>query len=341
MPAAADQLTSPYDTDARYSTKRHIEWIGYKVHFTETCDANTPHLMVNVETTPATTPDDHMAAVVHASLKPRNLLPSEHLVDKGYTDSHILVESQRHYGVTIVGPVADDPGWQAREGTGFDKSQFVVDWERQVVTCPAGKQSISWLPHTYPASGMAIEAVLHARTAGRVPFGRAARGRRSSHGLWGCRSASRMRRCRRPASDRQPRHSSTSMRSDQASKAHTNKPSDGVAYGKVAILDWRKPICSMSSPPPRSISCGWRHGWREHLWPIRAAHHLRPSRRRRSRGALNANSPHPPRSPASLLVRLNQRVQPCTACATLCRSQGSRPIAAAELPPAVYSCTAA
>lgn len=65
MPAAAEQLTSPYDPDARYSTKRDIEWIGYKVHLTETCDADTPHLIVNVETTPATTPDDHMAAVVH------------------------------------------------------------------------------------------------------------------------------------------------------------------------------------------------------------------------------------------------------------------------------------
>ena len=54
-----------------------------------------------------------------------------------------LVNSQQHDGVTIVGPVADDPGWQAREGTGFDKSQFVVSWERQVVTCPAGTQSIS------------------------------------------------------------------------------------------------------------------------------------------------------------------------------------------------------
>jgi hypothetical protein len=41
-----------------------------------------------VETTPATTPDDNMLAVVHASLKDRDLLPAEHLVDKGYTDSH-------------------------------------------------------------------------------------------------------------------------------------------------------------------------------------------------------------------------------------------------------------
>ena len=41
---------------------------------------------------------------------------------------------------------------------GFDKSQFVVDWDRQVVTCPAGKQSISWLPNTYPKNGMVFEA---------------------------------------------------------------------------------------------------------------------------------------------------------------------------------------
>ncbi len=60
--------------------------------------------------------------------------------------------------MTLVGPVADDPGWQAPEGTGFDTSQGVADWERQVVTCPAGQQSISWLPHTSPASGLAIEA---------------------------------------------------------------------------------------------------------------------------------------------------------------------------------------
>jgi hypothetical protein len=32
-----------------------------------------------------------------------------------------------------------------------------VDWEEEV-TCPAGKKSISWLPNTYPQSGMAFEA---------------------------------------------------------------------------------------------------------------------------------------------------------------------------------------
>jgi transposase len=47
---------------------------------------------------------------VHQSLKGRNLLPREHLMDKGYTDSQMLVDSERKYGITIVGPVAEDPG---------------------------------------------------------------------------------------------------------------------------------------------------------------------------------------------------------------------------------------
>jgi transposase len=160
MPSPAELIASPYDPEARDSTKREIEWVGYKVHLTETCDEDTPHVIVNVETTPATTPDDHMVEVVHASLAPRDLLPTEHLVDKGYTDPHVLVDSQRDHAVTIIGPVADDPSWQARAGQGFDKSQFLVDWERQVVTCPAGKQSISWLPNTYPKNGMTWEVRL-------------------------------------------------------------------------------------------------------------------------------------------------------------------------------------
>ena len=95
---------------------------------------------------------------MHASLAERDLLPSEHLVDKGYTDSQVLVDSRQRFGVEVVGPVADDPSWQAREGEGFAKAAFLVDWERRVVTCPAGKRSISWLPNTYPKNGMAFEA---------------------------------------------------------------------------------------------------------------------------------------------------------------------------------------
>jgi transposase len=163
-------MSSPYDTEARYSIKRDVAWVGYKGHLTETCENELPHLIVNVETTPATTPDDNMIEEVHESLKQRDLLPGEHLVDKGYTDAHVLVASQREYGVTIVGPVAEDPSWQARAGAGFDKGSFVVDWDRQVVTCPAGQQSISWLPNTYPQNGMVFEARFARKDCTPCPF---------------------------------------------------------------------------------------------------------------------------------------------------------------------------
>jgi hypothetical protein len=50
-----------------------------------------------------------MIEVAHRSLDSRNLLPSEHLVDKGYTDATVLAASQRDDGVEIIGPVAQDP----------------------------------------------------------------------------------------------------------------------------------------------------------------------------------------------------------------------------------------
>ena len=30
MPSPATLIPSPYDTEARYSTKREVEWVGYK-----------------------------------------------------------------------------------------------------------------------------------------------------------------------------------------------------------------------------------------------------------------------------------------------------------------------
>jgi hypothetical protein len=144
--------------------------VGYKAHFTETCETDRPHLIVNVATTPATTPDDNRIEEVHESEKGRDLLPGEHLVDKGYTDSLVLVTSLSGYGVTIVGPVAEDPSWQARAGEGFDKGSFVVDRDRRVVTCPAGKASISWLPNTYPKNGMVFEARFARRDCTPCPY---------------------------------------------------------------------------------------------------------------------------------------------------------------------------
>ncbi|KAB8333760.1 IS1182 family transposase [Scytonema tolypothrichoides VB-61278] len=145
-PPAGLLIASPYDVEARFSIKRGTEWTGYKAHITETCDEQTPNLIVNVLTTAATVQDDTVLSAIHAALEQKQLLPAEHLVDSGYTNVTNLQQSTQRYQVDVVGPVATDPSWQARTKTGFDHTQFSIDWEQQVVTCPAGKRSVSWLP---------------------------------------------------------------------------------------------------------------------------------------------------------------------------------------------------
>jgi transposase len=87
-----------------------------------------------------------MLDTIHAALAEHARLPQQHLVDCGDTDSEILVGSVQAYGVTIIGPVAADPSWQAREATGYDNGAFRLDWESHTATCPQGKQSRKWQP---------------------------------------------------------------------------------------------------------------------------------------------------------------------------------------------------
>jgi hypothetical protein len=54
-----------------------------QVIFTESCDPDVPRLITNIETTPAAATDDNMIEGVYQSLKSRNLLPSDHMADKG------------------------------------------------------------------------------------------------------------------------------------------------------------------------------------------------------------------------------------------------------------------
>jgi transposase len=53
-----------------------------------------------------------------------------------------------------MGPVAADPSWQAKAGEGFDKARFSIDWEQEIVICPAGKQNYSWLPNGDRSKGV-------------------------------------------------------------------------------------------------------------------------------------------------------------------------------------------
>ena len=87
IPPSSIFISSPHDLDARYSRKYTSSWIGYKVHVTESCDEDLPHLITNVETSGATTADGEVTPEVHKALEKRGLLPDVHLVDTGYLDA--------------------------------------------------------------------------------------------------------------------------------------------------------------------------------------------------------------------------------------------------------------
>ncbi|MEI8397078.1 MAG: IS5/IS1182 family transposase, partial [Rhodospirillaceae bacterium] len=146
LPPAGTRFDSPYDIDARYGNKRSTTWTGYKVHVTETCDADAPHLIVHVETTPAPVTDSDMTAPIHQALADKGLAPSTHLADAGYVDAELLVASQTEHSIELLGPVRPDVSWQAKEGKGFDISAFIIDWAAGSVTCPMGQTSVDWTP---------------------------------------------------------------------------------------------------------------------------------------------------------------------------------------------------
>jgi len=46
IPPGEMRISSPYDPEARYGKKRGEDWVGYKVHYTETCEEDTLSLTV-------------------------------------------------------------------------------------------------------------------------------------------------------------------------------------------------------------------------------------------------------------------------------------------------------
>ena len=146
LPVVAERICSPYDPEAHFSDKRSVSWTGYQVHLTETCDADTVHLIVHTETCHSMIPDVASTAEIHHKLAQKQLLPAEHVIDAGYNDAALLVSSAQQYGIHLIGPVRENVSWQAKANQGYDLTHFPMDWDQQRVICPQGKISTSWRP---------------------------------------------------------------------------------------------------------------------------------------------------------------------------------------------------
>jgi len=144
LPPCAIRIQSPYDTEARYSSKRSVDWVGYKIHLTATCDEDGPPLISHVETTAATLPDVEVVEQIHAGLTDLDCLPAHHIVATGYNSAGLFLDSQKDYGIDLISPLRMGNSWQDTAANGFGLSHFQIDWERQMAICPMGKESSSW-----------------------------------------------------------------------------------------------------------------------------------------------------------------------------------------------------
>jgi transposase len=137
-----ERIVTPHDTEARESKKRETEWLGYKVHLTETCDKDEEvHLITHAETTKATTQDvEKTKELLDAEIE-QGRTPRDAFLDTGYVSGSLIIESRKK-GINIVGPVLPDPS--AQEKAGYGVRVFEIHWEEKQATCPQGEKSKYW-----------------------------------------------------------------------------------------------------------------------------------------------------------------------------------------------------
>jgi transposase len=163
LPPSANRIVSPYDPTARYARRGQVtRWQGFLAHVTETCSGDSPNVITDVATMPATSSDAGVLPGIHTRLRHRGLRPDRHLVDGGYTSLVHLERAEREHRIAVVGPLPGNPTRQHRKAEGFARDDFRIDFDRRQVTCPQGQVSKGW-HGPYPTSSPTAAPLIVAR----------------------------------------------------------------------------------------------------------------------------------------------------------------------------------
>ena len=68
LPRAKPGIESPYDMDARFRSRYGVNWVGYEVHVSETCDDDQCHLITHIDTTDASVHEAQRTQIIHQAL---------------------------------------------------------------------------------------------------------------------------------------------------------------------------------------------------------------------------------------------------------------------------------
>jgi hypothetical protein len=133
---AKDRRISVEDADMRHGRKsRSVRVDGYKRHVLHDLDTG---LIRAVGVTPANMPEASVTEAISVDLTHQGATLVELHIDRAYLSSHLVRERGDDLAVYCK-------AWPVRESPHFHKHTFTLDWERQVICCPA-KQEMPFVP---------------------------------------------------------------------------------------------------------------------------------------------------------------------------------------------------
>ncbi len=250
---SAERVISPDETEARASRKRDTEWVGYKVHLTETCgEEDAVHLIVQAAITPATEQDVEETMPLLEELQARDLVPEVRLVDSGYVSGEVLA-LHAEPGIELVGPLKQEGGWQ--HATGYGVSAFQVDWDQQQVRCPQGHLSQNWCPGPHNQGEEVIWVRFSAVTCQACPAHEQCTMREKNKGRILTLSPQPIHEARlRRRTEQAPRPFSSAMPCGQVSKAVFRKGFVATGCAGRAIAASQRRSCR---PKPSRLPSTW------------------------------------------------------------------------------------
>jgi hypothetical protein len=128
---AKDRRISVEDGQMRHGRKsRSVRVDGYKRHVLHDLDTG---LIRAVGLTPANAPEASVTEAISADLDRQQVALKELHIDRAYLSSHLVRERSDDLEVYCK-------AWPVRQGTHFHKQAFALDWERQIIRCPAAQE---------------------------------------------------------------------------------------------------------------------------------------------------------------------------------------------------------
>ena len=133
---AKDRRISVEDGQMRHGRKsRSVRVDGYKRHVLHDLDTG---LIRAAGLTPANMPEASVTEAISVDLDRQEVSLKELHIDRAYLSSHLVRE--RSDGLEV-----NCKAWPVREAKRFPKQAFTLDWEQQIIRCPA-EQEMPFVP---------------------------------------------------------------------------------------------------------------------------------------------------------------------------------------------------